>query len=141
MPQDKGCGGIKDYMEKLRILAVDDNAVNLAAIEQALQDEYDVLPMIAGARAIKYLGRGKADLVLLDVQMPVMDGLQTLEEIRKLDNGAAVPVIFLTAAEDKDVAARGNELGIKDYITKPFDGEDLKRRIRRVLDAADGDVL
>ena len=128
-------------MEKATILAVDDNAVNLATIEQTLEDEYDVIPVIAGARAIKYLSRAQADLMLLDVQMPDMDGIQTLEEIRKLDNGQTLPVIFLTAANDEDVAQQGNRLGIVDYIVKPFDGADLKRRIRQVLEKRDGDVL
>lgn len=128
-------------MEKAIILAVDDNAVNLATIEQTLEDEYDVIPMIAGARAIKYLSRAQADLMLLDVQMPDMDGIQTLEEIRRLDNGQTLPVIFLTAANDEDVAQQGNRLGIVDYIVKPFDGADLKRRIRQVLEKRDGDVL
>lgn len=128
-------------MEKATILAVDDNAVNLATIEQTLEDEYDVIPVIAGARAIKYLSRAQADLMLLDVQMPEMDGVQTLEEIRKLDNGQTLPVIFLTAANDEDVAQQGNRLGIVDYIVKPFDGADLKRRIRQVLEKRDGDVL
>lgn len=128
-------------MEKATILAVDDNAVNLATIEQTLEDEYDVIPMIAGARAIKYLSRAQADLMLLDVQMPEIDGIQTLEEIRKLDNGQTLPVIFLTAANDEDVAQQGNRLGIVDYIVKPFDGADLKRRIRQVLEKRDGDVL
>lgn len=116
-------------MEKKKILAVDDNAVNLAAIEQTLQDEYEIIPMVAGKRAIKYLGVEKVDLILLDVQMPDMDGIQTLEEIRKLDNGWTVPVIFLTATNDSDVSAAGARLGIMDYITKPFDGTDLKKRI------------
>ena len=128
-------------MEKAIILAVDDNAVNLATIEQTLEDEYDVIPVIAGARAIKYLSRAQADLMLLDVQMPDMDGIQTLEEIRKLDNGQTLPVIFLTAANDEDVAQQGGRLGIVDYIVKPFDGADLKRRIRQVLEKRDGDVL
>lgn len=128
-------------MEKAIILAVDDNAVNLATIEQTLEDEYDVIPVIAGARAIKYLSRAQADLMLLDVQMPDMDGIQTLEEIRKLDNGQTLPVIFLTAANDEDVAQQGSRLGIVDYIVKPFDGADLKRRIRQVLEKRDGDVL
>lgn len=116
-------------MEKKKILAVDDNAVNLAAIEQTLQDEYEIIPMVAGKRAIKYLGVEKVDLILLDVQMPDMDGIRTLEEIRKLDNGWTVPVIFLTATSDSDVSAAGARLGIMDYITKPFDSTDLKKRI------------
>lgn len=124
-----------------RILAVDDNAVNLAAIERALEEEYEVLPMIAGARAIRYLSRERADLVLLDVQMPDMDGVQTLEEIRRLDNGAKVPVIFLTAADDDAAAAEGTRLGIVDYIIKPFDGADLRKKIAQALEGTIGEAL
>lgn len=116
-------------MEKKKILAVDDNAVNLASIEQTLQNEYEIIPMISGKRAIKYLGVEKVDLILLDVQMPDMDGIQTLKEIRRLDNGRTVPVIFLTATNDSDVSAAGARLGITDYITKPFDSANLKKRI------------
>lgn len=120
-------------MEKKKILAVDDNAINLAAIEKALQDEYEIIPMIAGKRAVKYLGCEKVDLILLDVKMPEMDGVQTLKEIRRLDNGLAVPVIFLTAAEDEETSAEGFRMGIMDYITKPFDNADLKKRIDHVF--------
>jgi len=120
-------------MAKAKILVVDDNAVNLAAVERDLEDKYEVIPMIAGSRAIKFLCCEKADLVLLDVQMPVMSGIETLQEIRKLDNGQTVPVIFLTASDDQDIAAKGTELGIVDYITKPFEKEDLRNRIAHVL--------
>ncbi len=120
-------------MEKKKILAIDDNAVNLATLEQTLQDEYEVIPMLTGKRALKYLSFEKVDLILLDVQMPGMDGIQTLEEIRRLDNGWTVPVIFLTATNDHDTSAEGIRLGIMDYITKPFDGADLKRRIEEAF--------
>ena len=120
-------------MGMLRILAVDDNTVNLATIEQELKGKYEVIPMISGRRAIKYLYCETVDLILLDVQMPIMDGVKTLEEIRKMENGTTVPVIFLTAMKDKDTVIAGSKLGIMDYITKPFDGADLLKRIDMVF--------
>ena len=84
-------------MEKMRILAIDDNTVNLATLEQELKTKYEVIPMISGRRAIKYLYRENVDLILLDVEMPIMDGIETLKEIRAQENGVTVPVIFLTA--------------------------------------------
>lgn len=120
-------------MKKMRILAIDDNTVNLATLEQELKDKYEVIPMISGRRAIKYLYCEKVDLILLDVQMPLMDGVETLREIRNLENGITVPVIFLTAMKDKDTVIEGSKLGIMDYITKPFDVEDLTSRIDRVF--------
>lgn len=120
-------------MEKMRILAIDDNTVNLATLEQELKDKYEVVPMISGRRAIKYLYRERVDLILLDVQMPIMDGIETLKEIRTQENGITVPVIFLTAKKDKATVVEGSKLGIMDYITKPFDVEDLTNRIDRVF--------
>lgn len=116
-------------MKKMRILVVDDNTVNLAALEQNLKDTYEVIPVISGKRAIKYLCCENVDMILLDVQMPVMDGVQTLREIRNMKNGSAIPVIFLTAMKDRDTVIAGSQLGILDYITKPFNVEDLKSRI------------
>lgn len=120
-------------MEKMRILAIDDNTVNLATLEQELKSKYEVIPMISGRRAIKYLYREQVDLILLDVEMPIMDGIETLKEIRAQENGVTVPVIFLTAKKDKATVIDGAKLGIMDYITKPFNPEDLHERIERVF--------
>ncbi len=120
-------------LDKMKIMAVDDNTVNLATIEQELKDQYEVIPMLTGRRAIKYLYREKVDLILLDVQMPIMDGIETLKEIRTLENGITTPVIFLTAMKDKDTVIEGSKLGIMDYITKPFDPDDLKSRIEQAF--------
>ena len=78
-------------MEKMRILAIDDNTVNLATLEQELKSKYEVIPMISGRRAIKYLYREQVDLILLDVEMPIMDGIETL----KADPSSLKSPIFL----------------------------------------------
>jgi len=119
--------------DKMRIMAVDDNTVNLATIEQELKDKYEVVPMLTGRRAIKYLYREKVDLILLDVQMPIMDGIETLKEIRTLENGVTIPVVFLTSRKDTATVIAGSQLGIMDYITKPFDPVDLENRIEQVF--------
>jgi DNA-binding response OmpR family regulator len=118
---------------KKSILVVDDNAVNLATLEKELSDLYTIIPVISGRRAIKYLYCNKVDMVLLDVQMPVMDGIQTLREIRNQKNGLTVPVIFLTARKDRRTVIEGSKLGIMDYITKPFDVKTLVQRIDNVF--------
>ncbi|MDD6339274.1 MAG: response regulator [Butyrivibrio sp.] len=120
-------------MEKMRVLAVDDNIVNLATLEQELKDKYEVIPMSSGRRAIKFLYKEKVDLILLDVQMPIMDGIETLKEIRNLEDGLTIPVIFLTAKKDKMTVVEGSKLGIMDYVVKPFNTEDLHERIERAL--------
>lgn len=120
-------------MDKMKILVVDDNTVNLALVEQELQDKYEVTPVISGRRAINFLYREKVDLILLDVQMPIMDGVETLKEIRRLENGVTVPVVFLTARKEKSAVIAGSKLGIMDYILKPFDGDDLTKRIETIF--------
>ncbi len=118
---------------RMKIMVVDDNTVNLATIEQDLSDKYDIIPMLTGRRAIKYLYRETCDLILLDVQMPIMDGIETLREIRTQENGVDVPVIFLTARRDAQTVLEGSKLGIVDFITKPFDSDNLKMRIDNVF--------
>lgn len=120
-------------VEKMKILAVDDDMVNLATIEQELRDKYDVIPMNTGRRALKYLFKETVDLVLLDVEMPIMDGIETLKEIRARENLVTLPVIFLTSKNDKHTVIEGSKLGIMDYIIKPFNSDNLHDRIERAL--------
>ncbi len=120
-------------MEKKRILAVDDNSISLAAIEQELKREYEVIPVNSGSRALQYLKREKPDLILLDIQMAQKDGIETLREIRQMDRCADIPVIMLTSKQDKAAVVETSKLGIYDYVLKPFKGEDLHQRINRAL--------
>ena len=120
-------------MEKKRILAVDDNSISLAAIEQELKREYEVIPVNSGARALQYLKREKPDLILLDIQMAQKDGIETLREIRQMDRCTDIPVIMLTSKQDKAAVVETSKLGIYDYVLKPFKGEDLHQRINRAL--------
>ena len=128
-----GEGGVEHMEEKMRILAVDDNIINLATIEQELKNKYEVITVNSGARAIRYLNKEKPDLILLDIQMALMDGIETLREIRTMENGAAIPVIMLTARKDKETVIEGTKLGILDYVLKPFDSQDLHMRIDKAL--------
>jgi DNA-binding response OmpR family regulator len=105
----------------------------LQSIVQELQGKYEVIPMNSGSRAIRYLQREAVDLILLDVQMPDMDGIETLEAIRKRSKGVMIPVIFLTSSNDRETVMEGMRLGIVDFIVKPFQREDLLFRIDRTL--------
>ncbi|MBD5533015.1 MAG: response regulator [Lachnospiraceae bacterium] len=123
-------------MGRIRILAVDDSAINLAAIEQELKDEYEVIAVNSGSRALQYLKSETPDLILLDIQMTTMDGLETLKEIRAMRGGSSIPVIMLTAKNDKTTFLESTKLGIYDYIVKPFQSENLHERILRTLKRA-----
>ena len=120
-------------MAKLQILAVDDNSISLAAIEQELKWDYEVICVNSGARALKYLTRNIPDLILLDIQMEQKDGLETLREIRAMPNCKGIPVIMLTSKQDKSTVLESSKLGIIDYVLKPFNGDDLHNRIDRIL--------
>lgn len=118
---------------KMKILAVDDNSISLATIEQELKGKYEVIPVNSGERALKFLKRNRPDLILLDVQMALKDGVETLREIREMENGSDIPVIMLTSQRDKQTIVESSRLGINDYVLKPFNTHDLHERIERVL--------
>ncbi|MCI8992361.1 MAG: response regulator [Eubacterium sp.] len=116
------------------ILAVDDTAIVLTRIANTLKDEYEVITVNSGIRALKYLEQEKPDLILLDIQMAQMDGIETLQEIRSMKDRADIPVIMLTGVEDKNFVLASAKLGICDYILKPFYAEDLLKRIQGVFE-------
>lgn len=119
---------------KFKILAVDDNSISLATIEQELKGKYDVIPINSGVRALQYLKqKTPPDLILLDVQMALKDGVETLREIREMEKSQNIPVIMLTSQRDKQIILESSKLGINDYVLKPFNAQDLHERIERVL--------
>ncbi len=118
---------------KKKILAVDDVAINLSMIENALKGQYDVVTVNSGSRALRYLARETPDLILLDIRMQYKDGIETLQEIRAMEDKEHIPVIMLTSAQDRETVLASAQLGVFDYVLKPFDTEDLRRRIQRAL--------
>lgn len=115
------------------ILAVDDTAIILTKISNTLRNDYEVVTVNSGVRALKYLEQEKPDLILLDIQMPQKDGIETLKEIRAMEDRTDIPVIMLTGVEDRDVVLESAKLGICDYILKPFNPDDLFKRIHKVF--------
>ena len=119
-----------------KILVVDDDDMNLKMAEFILKkDMKDIEVMLAdsGMKAIDAMQREKFDLVLLDFQMPMMNGLKTLEIIRKREDMKDTPVIFLTAASDRDTVVKAGMMGVQDYIKKPFMPKDLIDRVSQTL--------
>lgn len=117
-----------------RILAVDDAATILLRITDTLEKYYDVVTVNSGARALRFLEKEKPDLILLDIRMTPKNGFDTLREIRAIEDRADIPVIMLTGVEDKKSVLEGIQLGICDYVLKPFAPDDLLERIQRILD-------
>ena len=126
--------GVLGSHSKKCILAVDDTAIVLTRISDALRNDYEVITANSGVRALKCLKERKPDLILLDIQMGPMDGIETLQEIRGRKDLEDIPVIMLTGVEDKEIVMESARLGICDYILKPFASGELLRRIRRAFE-------
>ena len=115
------------------ILVVDDSSISLAVAEHELKDRYQVVTINSGIRALQYLKHQTADLILLDIQMALKNGIETLKEIREMEECKDIPVIMLTSKGDKETILESSKLGIYDYILKPFKRQELLDRIQRTL--------
>ncbi len=120
----------------MRILLVEDEKSLREAIKLNLELEgYEVVPVSTGTEALSTFGSQYFNLVLLDVMLPEMDGFRVCEQIRLQD--MKTPIIFLTAKDSSDDRVQGLRIGADDYISKPFNLEELLLRIRNVLKRAE----
>lgn len=123
------------------LLLVDDEPTNLQVLRHILQDHYRLLFAKEGARALEMVERERPDLILLDVMMPGMTGLDVCETLKANPALCAIPVIFVTALGDVDDEARGFEVGGVDYITKPVSPPIVRARVRTHLSLVHLDEL
>ncbi|MCL2168684.1 MAG: response regulator [Defluviitaleaceae bacterium] len=115
---------------KKTILVVDDFESNLAVAQEALEEDYTVITVVSGEDALESMNNTVPDLILLDIDMPGMDGFATLENLKAHKNyKGGVPVIYITAMHDEDMEFKGRMLGAVDFITKPFCAVTLRERI------------
>lgn len=115
------------------IYLVDDEITNLRVAENCLRDKYKLKLLTGGKQLFVMLERSIPDLILLDIQMPEMDGIAVMEILRNHENYNKIPVVFLTANTDKKVVMHALSLGATDYIAKPFDVNQLPVRIAKVI--------
>lgn len=117
-----------------RILVVDDEQYILRIFSFLLGKwGFEVITAQNGQEGLNILKNDKPDLILLDMSMPVMDGFQMLEQLRKDPQLKDIPVIMLTANSDTKNIKEASTYGIEDYLTKPFEPEDLRQRIDSIL--------
>ncbi len=116
-----------------RVLVVDDDAEVAKSIEASLRKHYQVHVVYSGIEAIKEARRHRPDLIVLDVVMPGMDGLDTCRELRVDPALADVPILFLTALGRPEDRVAGLRAGADDYLTKPFNLDELQLRISAIL--------
>lgn len=121
-------------LDSVKILVVDDTPANLEVITETLSlAGYATSTAISGERALKRLQTYIPDLILLDVQMPGMDGFETRQQLKADPGTARIPVIFMTALTAVDSKVKGFALGAVDYITKPFQEAELLARVNTHL--------
>ena len=122
-------------MSNLRstIILVDDNLTNLAAGKSILKTFYQVIPVTSAKEMFEALEDVVPDLILLDIEMPEMDGYTAIKKLKEDEFHANIPVIFLTALDDAANEVEGFDLGAADYITKPFSAPMLLKRIEKEL--------
>ncbi|MBX4916040.1 response regulator [Rhizobium bangladeshense] len=116
------------------ILTVDDSAsIRLTTKVTLTNAGFSVTEAVNGAEGLMAAKSGSFDLIVTDLNMPIMDGLTMIEELRKLPAQAGVPIIFLTTESDADLKARAKAAGATGWLTKPFDPENLVKIVKKVL--------
>src|SRR5512145_3055582 len=114
-----------------KILAVDDNQQNLEALTKALTAaNYEIITATDGPTALRLVESDSPDLILLDVVMPGMSGYDVCEKIRANEVGGRLPIVMLTALHEVSHRIRGIEAGADDFLSKPFNREELLTRVR-----------
>lgn len=123
------------YSNRQKILIVDDEPLNISIVAEILRDEYDLLVATNGEKVLQIVSTDdpKPDLILLDIMMPGMSGFEVAKELKKNLDTANIPIIFLTAKHDNESIVKGFEIGAVDFVSKPFQKEELLVRLKNTL--------
>ena len=125
--------GVCWVQQKKTILIIDDVAANVHTLMALLGEEYDLLGSLDGEEALAILEEETVDLILLDILMPGMDGLEVCRRIKADEKTRDIPVIFITVKTDEDSIVAAYDLGGADYITKPFLAREVLSRVKKEL--------
>lgn len=120
-------------MHKHTILLVDDEPLNLEILNELLSDEYNTIAVPDGQACIDIVADAKPDLILLDVNMPHLDGIETCKQLKADYETSSIPVIFVSALATPDERMEGYKVGCEDYVCKPFDGDELLAKVALTL--------
>ena len=118
---------------RCNLLIVDDMITNLQLLRNILEPIHNITLVKSGAQAIAYVNKnGRPDAVLLDIDMPQMDGIETAKQLREMTDNE-LPIIFVSALSDKETVAKCNAIGADGYILRPYKPAFIKSEIKRVL--------
>lgn len=116
-----------------KVLVVDDSKTILKTAKLILRDLYDVYLATEGKMAIDILQKKDIDIILMDVDMPEINGIETVREIKKKEDWKDIPVVFFTALASKEVVAQCLSVGMDGYVIKPYKPDELIDKIKAVL--------
>jgi CheY-like chemotaxis protein len=120
--------------EKQKILVVDDDSIHLEMVEAVLSNDYEVSTAKSGKDALGLFYQGLIpNLILLDLIMPDMDGWNTYNRIKAISGLHDIPIAFFTSSNDQKDIKHAHEMGAVDYIKKPYDKDDLLKRIGKII--------
>lgn len=113
-----------------KVMVVDDNVTNLNVARKALEENYQIFPMPSGVKALKILPKANPDLILLDIEMPEMNGYEVIQNLKELESPLnEIPVIFVSGKDDDETKAECIKLGGVDFILKPFEFDFLLGKV------------
>jgi putative two-component system response regulator len=125
---------MNDTADKRVVLVVDDVTENIAILVEILKDAYKVRVAKDGERALKIAQASPSpDIILLDVEMPGIDGYETCRRLKSIEATRDIPVIFVTGHSDEQERAKGLALGAVDYLTKPVDPAAVQNKVAETL--------
>lgn len=116
------------------VLVIDDSGLNLRVAMNILKEHFEVACANSGMAGFDVMKKRIPDLILLDYHMPQMDGFEFIEKLREVEEYKDIPIIMLTADNDRDTEVRGFQAGVMDFITKPFVDEIMLQRVGRILE-------
>jgi len=115
------------------VLAIDDSPEILQTIGRALGDDLDLRVATNADDGLALALESKPDLILLDIMMPVLDGIEVARQLKASDETKHIPIVMLTAAAQSSMIEKAMSMGAAEYIAKPFDPEDLEAVVERVI--------
>ena len=118
----------------MKILVVDDDQMNIMRAKMILsKGGYEILTAESGETALESVAKNCPDLILLDIEMPGMSGIETLKKLRATENGAALPVMFMTGTYEAEQEEQGKMLGVLDCVKKPFLPAVILEQVNSIL--------
>jgi len=129
----EGIGTLQESIMKPKILIVDDEPINVELLEGYLSKDNDILKAFNGYEALKIVGTTPPDLILLDIMMPGINGLDVCKIIKNNEKTMSIPIVIVTALNEGEVRIKALEAGADEFLNKPIDSIELIIRVRSLL--------